>query len=103
MKKIGIVAIILIALFTGLYMYFSKDMYIDTGVSGKKHPTLSGSTDTENNTSQKDGDWNPKVMKTGTASDAGSGVTVTVTTNWPAGRSMTPAELKEFEKMMKKK
>ncbi len=100
MKKAGIVAIILIALFIGAYMYFSRDISIDMGVSNKKHTTVSGSTDPEITLSQSDSDWNPKVMKTGTASDAGSGVTVTVTTNWPKGRDMNPFEMKKLQKKM---
>ncbi len=39
-------------------------------------------------------------MHTGMSMDAGSGVTVTVGTNWPTMRAMTPEEEEYFQKQM---
>jgi hypothetical protein len=85
----------------GLYIFFSG--YMDQGgddgfswVSKKPQPKVeTGTVETIKNTGSW---WDPTVMRTDPPINVWSGVTVTVTTNWPPVRAMTPEELDAFQK-----
>ncbi len=103
LKKIGIIVGIISIIIVCVFVYFSKNRSIEQISPASSTKTISGTTFIESWATQKESEWDPNVMRVGQPVQTQTGVTVTISTNGPAVRAMTPNELKEFQKKIQGK
>ena len=96
-KKIGIILIILLITWVITFVYFTynqsnKIVIQNNNISVSDNSQNISSVDTANKT------INTPLMQTWATINNGSGESITIITNWPTTRSMTPEERSEFQK-----
>ncbi len=103
LKKIGVIIAILAIIITSLFVYLNKTKTTQKISPVIEMKTVSGTTYIESGSTQNENEWDPNVMRVGQPIKAQTGATITVSTNGPTVRSMTPEELAEFQKKIQGK
>jgi hypothetical protein len=80
-RKLGIIVTVIAIIVICIYVYSNKNRTTQQIPLVSTMKTISGTTYIESGMTQSGSEWDPNVMRVGKPIQAGSGVTVTVSTN----------------------